>query len=121
MGHRKQNSNLVDVPFFMDQNSPCLSKCFDNKDSWHERDIGEMPLEKLLVDSEVFLSHNEVVFCIELDDLIDQQKWIAVREYLRNLFCIEYRFLVHVDLDSGVVVQLSVQGRGFLYALSARR
>ena len=66
-----------------------LGDGFDDQHAWHDRVVREMALEKLVADRDVF-DPDRAPAGFELDDAIDQQKRIAVRNDLLNIGGLEH-------------------------------
>src|SRR4029079_3540390 len=55
----------------------------DDQDTRHDRMSGEMPLKERLVDRHVLDAHDPLSR-VDLDNAIDEQEWIPVRQHLHD-------------------------------------
>src|SRR5690606_28565723 len=62
----------------------CLRHGLDDQDTRHDRMLGKMTIEKRLVDSDILVGTNALVFHIERYHAIHQQKRVTVWQVFAN-------------------------------------
>src|SRR4029079_15294408 len=61
-----------------------LRHCLDDNHAGQHRSAGKVPLKERLIDRYVFYRHNPLQW-LNLDDTINQQEWITMRNNRLNL------------------------------------
>src|SRR5262249_23966213 len=73
----------------MRKNRPHLRHRLTNQHAGHDRPIGKMAEKEMLIDRNIF-DADDLFLAVNLQDSIDQQEWIAVRNMLKNSINVQH-------------------------------
>jgi len=89
---RKQNQLIVAIlDLAQSQHGANLGQCLDDEDAGHHRRAGKVPLKEWFVNAHL-LDADDTHARDQLDDAVDQQKWITMWEQLLDCLGVENGF-----------------------------